>query len=130
MYYEVNYSNFKPKLKKIEKSTPKNVLYFRKWISLAPRLKKFLYFWKLIFPANFSDILGQNFQSSKFFLHFRKWNFLPLPSSLKNFLICQEQTCKVWKETKKLCSGKTFLSFLTILQSLQQVYIKFTYKLF
>ena len=51
----------------LKKTTPKNLLYFRKWNFLAPRLKKFLYFRKYMnfLASYFSYVLRRKFTSSK-----------------------------------------------------------------
>ena len=75
-------STFTPKLEKVKKNSPQtNLLYFRKWNLLAPRLKNSLYFGKWNFVA---------LRLNKF-LYFGKWNFLVLIFSQKKaFLIFWE----------------------------------------
>ena len=64
-------------------------------------LQKFIYFWKLKFLV-FSYVSGSNFESSKNFLHFRKWNI---------FTSCLKKSCFVFRTTLKVFHFFTF-SFL------------------
>ena len=106
----------------LKKTTPKNLLYFRKWNFLAPRLKKFLYFRKYMnfLASYFSYVLRRKFTSSKKYKKRRSENISYIFSKSSIRYISRDRTFSYflknffllfWKTKPSITKLKTLLIY-------------------
>ena len=121
VYYSATWTTFKPELKKLKKSVPKNILISQESELSYVFFKKIcLVFWErnIQNPSTmkFSYIFGKEYSESWHngtFLYFWKWSFRPSYFSYiweSNF---RSPNKKKWSEKSSCISGnRTFLYFL------------------
>ena len=121
VYYSATWTTFKPELKKLKKSVPKNILISQESELSYVFFKKIcLVFWErnIQNPSTmkFSYIFGKEYSESWHngtFLYFWKWSFRPSYFPIFEKVTFGAQIKKKWSEKSSCISGnRTFLYFL------------------